>query len=332
MCLNSEISEKTETDILGIVNNKGIIYEKIKEWCEKDISKYNDYEWKIAYCHEMPFTIITDGVMSEFFDPLKNNGKEVAEKNVRGGSRINMVTKKSNQYWFSRFCQDNGIRLVMGGHKHTQAISWPIKENVKVDGSTVTYNSMKPIIQVTSEDLTNDFNNATSLIEIVDNSSELNGQSFPNTWFMESSQNKETASETEISPTHLRNCHFCTFELVEKITAPIYSMSQATGYKHTSNKELPGAVIPWCRYYFPNKNGNVNNEQRYPFFSIYNVSSDNITIDVKRIKNVLISGKFNINEQGEALRNNINKIEVDNGLSETTINNPDNNKKIIINK
>ena len=45
--------------------------------------------------------------------------------------------------------------------------------------------------------------------------------------------------------------HLCTFELVEKITAPVYAMCQATGYKHTSNKELPAPEIPWLRHYFP---------------------------------------------------------------------------------
>jgi hypothetical protein len=312
MCLNSEISEMTETDVLGVVNNKGIIYEKVKEWCERDIAKYGDAAWKIAYCHEMPFTIITDKVMSDFYTADKNDGKEVASKNNRAGSRINTVTKKANEYWFSQFCQNNGIRLVMGGHKHTQAISWPIKENV-VDG---VVNSMKPIIEVTANDLLEYFNGATKLIQIVDDS-DLNGQSFPNTWFKEDFRTADTALRANLLDEYETDAHFCTFELVENITAPVYSMSQATGYKHTSNKELPGARIPWCRHYFPNKGGSVNTEQRYPFYSIYTVTPDAITIDVKRIINVLVGGKFNINEQGESLKKGQKVVEVDNGLNGT---------------
>ena len=326
LCLNSEISEKTETEILGVSNNKGIIYEKIKEWCVRDIEKHSDYNWKIAYCHEMPFTIITDKVMSDFYDPLKNDGKEVSSNNYRGGSRINTVTKKQNEYWFSRFCQDNNIRLVMGGHKHTQAISWPIKENVNTDG---TVNSMKPIIQVTLSDLmSSQFNTSSHLINIIDGS-ELNGQSFPNKWFKEAYQANTTAERGNLLDEYERNAHFCTFELVEKITAPVYSMSQATGYKHTSNKELPAASIPWCRYYYPNINGSVNSEQRYPFYSIYSISPDTITIDVKRIKNVLVAGKFNINEQGEKLKNGSVIVTTDNGLSSNSFTSTN---KVVISK
>ena len=328
LCLNSEISEKTETDILGIVNNKGIMYEKIKEWCERDNALYSNYEWKIAYCHEMPFTIITDAVMADFYDPNKNDGKEVASKNFRGGSRINTLTKKDNEYWFGQFCQNNGIRLVMGGHKHTQAISWPIKENV-VDG---VVNSMKPIIQVTSTDLNNHFNGSTKLITI-DDDSDLKGQSFPNKWFKDSYQDAETATINDINGQYARDCHFCTFEKVDKITAPVYSMSQATGYKHTSNKELPAESIPWCRHYYPNSAGKVNNEQRYPFYSVYTVGNDKITIDVKRVKNVLVNGKFNINIQGEALKHPIKDdyvVAVDNGLSSS--NDFANNNNVVIDK
>lgn len=328
ICLNSEISERTETDIIGVVNNKGIVYNKIKTWCENDIAN-NSGNWNIAYCHEMPFTIITNSVMSDFYDPQKNDGKEVPSNNIRGGSRINMTTKANDRYWFSRFCQENNIRLVMGGHKHTQAISWPIKENYTDNEGTLSFNSMKPIIQVTANDLTESFNGSTKLIQIVDES-DLNGQKFPNKWFNESSQNNNEATRNDINDEFETRCHYCTFELVENITAPIYSMSQATGYKHTSNKELPGTNIPWCRYYYPNNNGKVNNEQRYPFYSIYNITSDQITIDVKRVKEVLVGGKFNINEQGENIKNGKFIVTTDNGLSSS--NDYTNNKKVTINK
>jgi hypothetical protein len=257
--------------------------------------------------------------MADFYDVDKTNGIEVASKNYRGGSRINVNTKKVDEYWFSKFCQENNIRLVMGGHKHTQAISWPIKENVLSDGSV---NSMKPIIQVTLNDLKNYFGGSTKLITIVDNS-DLNGQSFPNKWFKETYQNDDTSTRNNLLDDCERNCHFCTFELVDAITAPVYSMSQATGYKHTSNKELPAQSIPWCRHYYPSKRGKdkdnnitsaVDKGQRYPFYSVYTVTNDNITIDVKRVLNVLVEGKFNINEQGESLRTGKTQVETNNGL------------------
>ena len=339
LCVNSEISEMTETNILGIENNKGLIYSLIKEWCQRDINLYSNYDWKIAYCHEMPFTIITDKVKSDFYNPNLNNGYENELNNKRAGSRINTTTKTEDEYWFSRFCQDNGIRLVMGGHKHTQAITYPIKENIKPNGKV---NSMKPIIEVTYNDLNEYFDESTHLIEINDEKSELKGQKFPNKWFIEDYQGNSEGTETQLNADKKNNdCHFCTFELVESITAPIYSMSQSTGYKHTSNKELPAQKIPWCHYYYPSKkeetiNGNqsiitstVNNEQKYPFYSIYTISENNISISVKRLENILINGKFNINEQGESIKTGKTVITVKNGLSPDHLTN---DKKVVINK
>jgi hypothetical protein len=340
LCLNSEISEKTESMILGIPEeNKGIIYEKIKAWCVKDIEIHTGSTWNIAYCHEMPFTIITDKAMAQFYDTDLTSGKEVANKNNRGGSRMNTVTKTKDKYWFSQFCQNNNIRLVMGGHKHTQAISWPIKENVTYTGEgddiKRVVNSMKPIIQVTEDDLKEYFNSG-KLIEI-ENDSELNGQKFPISWFNDSFQRsgRDKAERTDIIDTFQRNCHFCTFELVDEITAPVYSMSQATGYKHTSNKELPAANIPWCRHYFPSTrsvvdgevSSAVNNEQKYPFYTVYNITNDNITINVKRVKNIIVEGNFNINVQGESLKTGQETVKVDNGLNDSDF---DSSKQVII--
>ena len=104
--------------------------------------------------------------------------------------------------------------------------------------------------------------------------------------------------------------HLCTFELVSKITAPTYIMCQATGYKHTSNKELPSPNTPWLRYFFPasitinsrtDVTAKVNAGQRYPFYIIYNVYNNKIEAKVKKVANVFNnSGKYNINIQGEA--------------------------------
>lgn len=61
-----------------------------------------------------------------------------------------------------------------------------------------------------------------------------------------------------------------------------YSMSQATGYKLTSNKEMPAQNIPWLKNYYPvtsqieNPSNNtatvtVNTAQRFPHYVIWNV-------------------------------------------------------------
>lgn len=302
MCLNSEISENTVKNVIGItdINKVGYVYAAIKQWCENDLRINSGATWKIAYCHEMPFTIITNAMKNSFF-------KDGVEQNFeRNGSRINTTTSTENKYWFSKFCQNNNIRLVMGGHKHTQCITWPLIE---------TEVSMKPRIQVTQNDLAA-FDNSTSLREINDANSSLNGQKFPNGWFTGTGNTESDLNSSFVST----RCHFCDFELVTGITAPVYSMSQATGYKHTSNKELPADNTPWCRYYYPcsinasTGADKVNNNQRYPFYSIYTINNNEITINVKRIENVIVNGGFNINTQGEAIKNGQTQISTVNGL------------------
>lgn len=279
ICLNSEISEMTETDIYKL--SKGAqTYSYIKSWCERDIEKHKDKTWKIAYCHEMPFTIMTQNLIQNFY------WNKVEDQTVeRAGSRINTNNSAENKYWFSRFCQDNGIRLVLCGHKHTQTCSWPLLENVNAAGKVI---SMKPIIQVTSNDLSTYFD-STDLYE--ETEGDLKGYKYPSAW--RNNANYE------------QHKHLCTFQKVDKITAPVYFMSQATGYKHTSNKELPAPGIPWLRRYFPAKvevvdqktiTATVNAGQRYPFYTEWEISPTRITGTVKKLNYVFDSkGKYNIN-------------------------------------
>lgn len=296
MCVNSEITEMTETNIYGLSTGK-ITYPYIKQWCQNDIERASSATWQIAYCHEMPFTIITQNVIQQFYWNDTENSKV-----ERSGSHLNYNVPDSDKYWFSKFCQENNIRLVMGGHKHTYSVSWPLLENFKEDG---TPNSMKPIIQVTQSDLTTYFN-SDSLYE--ETEGDLRGQKFPSAW--------------KTDENFKQHKHLCTFELVEKITAPVYAMCQATGYKHTSNKELPAPNIPWLRNYFPatvkvvdqtNITATVNAGQRYPFYIIWNITPTRITGTVKKLNYVFTSaGKFNIN-----IQSSVNPPEAIGGNGET---------------
>nr|DAN43600.1 MAG TPA: metallophosphatase domain protein [Caudoviricetes sp.] len=296
MCVNSEITEMTETNIYGLSTGK-ITYPYIKQWCQNDIERASSATWQIAYCHEMPFTIITQNVIQQFYWNNTENSKV-----ERSGSHLNYNVPDSDKYWFSKFCQENNIRLVMGGHKHTYSVSWPLLENFKEDG---TPNSMKPIIQVTQSDLTTYFN-SDSLYE--ETEGDLKGQKFPSAW--------------KTDENFKQHKHLCTFELVEKITAPVYAMCQATGYKHTSNKELPAPNIPWLRNYFPatvkvvdqtNITATVNAGQRYPFYIIWNITPTRITGTVKKLNYVFTSaGKFNIN-----IQSSVNPPEAIGGNGET---------------
>jgi hypothetical protein len=59
-----------------------------------------------------------------------------------------------------------------------------------------------------------------------------------------------------------------------------YTMCQASGYKLTSNKELPGRNIGWLEQYYPGNEVSgdtssvtVNTGQRYPHYIIWTVGS-----------------------------------------------------------
>ena len=277
MCVNSEIPINTELKLYGLSTN-GLVYEEMEHWCERDIEKHNDKKWKIAVCHELPFTIVTQANVNKFYW----DGKESSEG--RGGSRINTNNKQDHTYWFSKFCQNKGIRLAIGGHKHTYATTFPLLEN--------DANSMKPIIQVTSEMLEDWFKSDPTKLYQDTSDPQLAEQWFPSAW---------------LDDAYKIQRHLCTFNLVEKITAPIYITNQATGYKHTSNKELPSAQIPWNQYFFACKSvitdrdtvtDTVNAGQIYPFYTIYNISDTEITCTTKKINNLFTSaGKYNVNIQ-----------------------------------
>lgn len=275
MAVNSEITDGTEKSVYGLSTN-GLIYNAMKDWCAADIAKAKDKTWRIAYTHELPFTIITQNVISNFYWDGKEN-----EKIERSGSHLNYNTTPDNKYWFSKFCESNDIRLVIGGHKHTYACTYPLKEN---PGKT-----MKPIIQLTADMLQEYF--GTKTLAADDSDPLLAGQLFPSTWI------GNDAYKTQK--------HLCTFELVDKITAPIYLTNQATGYKHTSNKELPSPYTPWDQYFFPATitqtsqtaiTAKVNAGQRYPFYTIYKVSENDIQCTTKKINYLFTSaGKYNVN-------------------------------------
>lgn len=288
LCVNSEISSNTERSVYGL-STTGVMYDLIRQWCERDDTKAVNAKAKIAYCHEMPFTIITQNLINSFYW----DGKEDTSVE-RSGSRLNFNTTKANAYWFSKFLQTHNYRLCLGGHKHTYSCSYPILENEN--------SSMKPIIQVTADVLRKDFNSDELYTETAEGA--LQGQSFPKSW--ENNANYDMVK------------HLCTFQLVEEITAPTYLMCQGTGYKHTSNKELPSPNTPWLRYFFPasitinsrdDVTAKVNAGQRYPFYIKYSMfrslevgSSDyygKTWATVRKLGNIFNnSGKYNVNIEG----------------------------------
>lgn len=314
MCVNSEIAVKAEEDIYGDTGH--LLYTKIREWCLNDIENYSGRTtgWNIAYCHEMPFTILTTELTESTvakdttttamttYEPSYTSGTYGRNGTKNNGSKLNTLMPTAEQmFWFSDFCQTHNIRLVIGGHKHTQSITWPLLENVYEEDNVRKVMSLRPIIVLSSENFETEIkevdSNATSLVQLPD------GRYYPNTWVengqIDSAHWAKAKLGEFVVDTALTSSFHNTYVVGSKPV--VYAMSQATSYKHTSNKELPSPNNPWARYYFPcgyTKTGDtVNEAQRYPFYTIWTIDNNEIIGSVRKVDGVFegSSGKFDIN-------------------------------------
>lgn len=292
--LNSEIAIYTSkmfesySDSYGGSNEfNSSAYQFIETWLENDLRNYygsesqlNDCKNTIIYMHEMPFTI----AIGTFFSENKANpegtdseGKPIPQviKARSGGFKGNDYNK-NGKYRFSQLFKKYGIRLVMGGHKHTYSISKPIydaPEDYETNGllNTAVSNAMsrKPVVEVLSND------------------------------------DIPAALPTDDDLVVGR------YKVVNKFSAPTYVMCQASGYKLVSNKELPACKtydITWLLSYYKS-NGSAgapieNPGQHKPMFIKYDLTSDYIDVTAYQTEDSYIQGTdtgknptFDINDQ-----------------------------------
>lgn len=221
----------------------------IEEWLKKDLQLWQGTDEEptncskaIVYMHEMPFTIVTWGFMSGTSE--------------RAGSHLNTLDSNGN-YRFSRLFKKYGIRLVMGGHKHTYCITKPVYD---APADYIVNNAASA-----SADLMGEVTPALSRIPVVQ----------------------------VTSSSYVRNSDFARYEVVSKLNAPTYVMAQATGYKLVSNKEQPSGnqyQIPWLLSYFKaydNKATPTENvAQHYPMYIRYELSDTQIKVTAKQVSGV----------------------------------------------
>ena len=308
ICMNSELKATAENnpgkDCVYNFGSTGNFYPHIKTWAENDIKKYTGYTWNVAYCHEMPFTILIATTVEE-----AKKGTLKDEGDGRGGASMNTNTSEENKFWFSEFCQKNNIPLVLGGHKHTQATSYSLLENVKYDGGVRTVETYRPIVVVDETILKNDFA-SDGLVQVGD-------YKYPNNWVESGALKAEYADVGRLSTFKLKS------ELEAGITPVTYAMSQATGYKHTSNKELSSPHIPWLRYYYPANGGKVNSGQKFPFYTLWSITDTKIEGRVRKVEgafngsgkfDINIDGKFTTKDKSAVAQDGTTEIESKNGL------------------
>lgn len=82
----------------------------------------------IVSCHEMPFTVITNESISNGQEKFS---RSLSKANALVGSHMNQISNADigkGTYWFSRLLEFKKVKLVLGGHKHTYACTYPLRE------------------------------------------------------------------------------------------------------------------------------------------------------------------------------------------------------------
>lgn len=224
----------------------------------------------IAACHEMPFTVITNSSIAtgqeQYPRSLGPNGSALI------GSHCNQIDKTetgAGTYWLSRLLEYKGVKLMIGGHKHTYACTYPVREyfffgqNKNSKDNFADY-SMNNTLQS---------DNVRFVIDGKDYTK------FPLT----------KREDVGHAPTG-----FFPYTSVPNLEGGVtYFMCQATGFKLTSNKELPSAnqkfslAIPETTV----KNGKdvANANQKYPMFGIIRLQDSDYNVELVRIANILTS-------------------------------------------
>ena len=236
----------------------------------------------IVACHEMPFTVITQASLSS---NCKKDWRSCGPGNSSLiGSHCNQLTKDdvgAGTYWLSRLLEYKNVKLCIGGHKHTYACTYPLREYFLFgDGKNSKDNYSEYVMNST---LQND--NVTWI------SGDINLTKFPLT-----KREEVTNQDTTI---------FYPYTPISNLEGGVtYFMCQATGYKLTSNKELPSSSQKFSKL-IPETNNAAsgdkpNANQKYPMFGIISLTTSKYDIKLARITNVFEDNThvFNQNNYG----------------------------------
>ena len=257
LCMNSEFTLVTQQELYDVDSSYSVdndptgptgIYSIIKRWCEDDLAHIDEkIKWRVAFTHDNPFTLLTKAQIygTSSGDTVKYNylGEDMRTENV-AYSRGGSHLNSVGNYWFSKFLEDNNFRLCIGGHKHTYTCSRLMRDNPD--------NRMKPYVY--DPDYQVDGSNIT----------------YP-AWYNALGDAKE----------HLVQFGSLKDANQHELTYVRYVTLQATGYKTTSNKELPTRNIPWLEAYYPAtgdapttnrfSSDKKNGGQNYPHYILWKI-------------------------------------------------------------
>ena len=258
----------------------------IKEACSKCI----------VFTHEMPFNIVSDSSYDNY--EIKN------AKVPRETAKAYLNTH--HDFEFQRVFKIWGIKLVMGGHKHTAAMTHPVYDAplnynpitdltgeglFELESGANSFNdemTFQPMVQITKQDYLNNLNQGgfanikntlfqSGGIHIVYNNTGDNTIPLPQGDVQTDSSGNIWVFNTQSGKAKAR------LEIVNSITAPQYVMCQATGYKNKSNSDLASQsrTIPWERHYIQGADDPTG--QAYPFFTVYEVTDSDVTVSMYKI-------------------------------------------------
>lgn len=287
------------------LNNYSINYSDSSSWClARTISAMLDSlpgKTIIVYCHEMPFTVITNDYLSDSmkFGTITVNpctmdrSCQYSSSNTKSsliGSHLNRISHSADydnddNYWFSRLLENKNIRLCIGGHKHSYTATWPVLEGqaaLKIGDKYSNYDVSKLFVSVVDS---NYYNNLPGE-EIT-----MNGKKYK-------SFNRASTCYTLLATT---NENLNVGGTPNKKNGVVYFMCQATGYKLASNKELPSLnqiysiIVPKTDV----AAGQAHFSQKSPMYVVYTYDGGVINCDLYRIVNIKITKAASITEFSE---------------------------------
>ncbi len=284
------------------------IYETLYSWL--DTNANGDNKKVIVAMHEMPFTVITQQSLTKSkSDYMASTRNHPTAANARVGSNTNQlkITENRGIYWCSRLLEHFGCKLVIGGHKHTYALSYPIKEKYKWTYNGTTKDSLtqrKPMSSSLSDEAGSE---PTYLIDWLIPANDPELENYYN-------DNGETTyslntTKTPYIPDELYSIHgaasFGHADGIFRCCTPVtssqynyngdkydgfvtYSMCQATGYKLKSNKELPSSLQVFSKIIpqttndtdkYGKNSDSPNGNQLYPMYSVLEINYEDKEID-----------------------------------------------------
>lgn len=256
----------------------------------------------VIFTHEMPFNIISNS-------SYKNYENNIAAPRETAKAYLN----RYHNFEYQRLWKLWGIMMVMGGHKHTCALTGPVYD------APLTYNPISKKIANRGEDdylkylYGDNFENGDDILNDAElgsdsryvYSGEFNKyasfqpfiQCYPADLTKYISDTNEIYNNSEVEVTFdfggtsvtlqpgkyviltVDNVGYvqhprCRVEIVTDINSPSYIMCQATGFKNKSNSDLAASNGIIPWERFYVKGDNIT-EQCRPFFTVYNLSYEN---------------------------------------------------------